>query len=202
MFFDGQVTLWFDYSVNTVLKIWIISEASRRLAEDRRSGALELLLTTPLTERQIFRGQWLALWNRFGAPIVAVLAGDLFLGIAIRLHTPAFVYNHFVLAFFLVADAVALSLMGMWLGLVTGNWIRTILLSLLAVMTIPWLAAQALMEWNAPTTPVPNPQEWPEFARNQALCHFFVWALADLIIIVWSLSALRTSFRRIATKTL
>ncbi|HEY3914612.1 MAG TPA: ABC transporter permease [Verrucomicrobiae bacterium] len=204
MIFDGQVALWLDYCINTVLKIWIVSEASRRLAEDRRSGALELLLTTPLTERQIIRGQWLVLWNRFGLPILALLAGDLCLGTAIRVHTTGFVYDHLVLAFFLATDAVALSLMGMWLGLVTGNWIRTILLNLLAVMIVPWLATQAFMEWIAPTTflTTPHLRELAELARDQALCHFFVWAVADLIIIVWSLSALRGSFRRIATRGL
>ncbi len=48
-------------------------EASRRLVEDRNSGALELLLCTPLAPRDITRGQWLALKRQFALPFGIVL---------------------------------------------------------------------------------------------------------------------------------
>ncbi|HEY3914613.1 MAG TPA: hypothetical protein VGN61_09025 [Verrucomicrobiae bacterium] len=196
--FSEDVALWTDYAINIVLKIWIISEASRRLADDRRSGAFELLLSTPLTDRQIIRGQWLALWNRFGRPILAVLAVDVLLGICIHHYDRGFGYNHLVAAIFLVVDSVALGFIGMWFGLVTGNWTRTILIGLLVVLTIPWLASSALLKLVGSFRLLIIPTYWnAEMTRWEAMTRFWVWSVADVIIIVWALSSLRASFRRI-----
>src|SRR5205085_12159068 len=49
---------------------WIASETGRHLAEDRQTGALELLLSTPLSVRQILAGQWQALLRQFLGPMV------------------------------------------------------------------------------------------------------------------------------------
>jgi hypothetical protein len=48
----------------------IPAEASRRLVEDRQSGALEMLLCTPLSVERIIQGQWLALGRRYLPPFV------------------------------------------------------------------------------------------------------------------------------------
>lgn len=47
--------------------------AAYLLAEDRRSGALELLLSTPIKVREIIRGRWLGLFRQFLGPIAVVL---------------------------------------------------------------------------------------------------------------------------------
>jgi hypothetical protein len=52
---DDQVTfvvmgLW----MHSILKYWVAAEACRRFTLDRRSGALELLVSTPMTVREIF----------------------------------------------------------------------------------------------------------------------------------------------------
>jgi hypothetical protein len=51
-------------------------DASRCLVEDRQSGALEMLLCTPLSVNEIVRGQWLTLYRRYLPPLVAVLLID------------------------------------------------------------------------------------------------------------------------------
>lgn len=51
-----------------VFCIWLVVQAGHRFAEDRQSGALELLLTTPLTTEEYLRGRWLALRSQFWAP--------------------------------------------------------------------------------------------------------------------------------------
>ena len=61
------------------LKIWIAFEACRRFVDDRRSGALELMLVTPLGVPQILLGQWRALWRQFGGPVAVLFLFDLFL---------------------------------------------------------------------------------------------------------------------------
>ena len=59
--------------LNLLIKVWFALEAGRQLAEDRKQGALELLLSTPLTVQDILRGQLLALKRQFQGPVLAVL---------------------------------------------------------------------------------------------------------------------------------
>jgi hypothetical protein len=50
------------------------SQSSRFFVEARRSGLIELLLATPLSERKIVLGQWRALLRTFAIPVCIVLA--------------------------------------------------------------------------------------------------------------------------------
>jgi hypothetical protein len=144
---------WFDFGtdililivVNAALKWWITSESSRHLADDRRSGALELLLSTPLREHDVLRGQRRALIHQFGGPVAAVLTADfLFLLSAVRHGTPEerpwWLVFYLVLGGFLVFDMMALSTVGMWLGLSgrTGN--RATIVGLLRIIILPTAA--------------------------------------------------------------
>lgn len=63
-------------AVHLVLRMWVAGSASRQLADDRRDGALELLLSTPLRDSTIFAGQFRALYRQFGAAFGAVLVAD------------------------------------------------------------------------------------------------------------------------------
>ena len=75
-------TVWFDpltasvtaLILNSTLKLWIGLEAGQQLSEDQKAGALELLLSTPLTVRDILRGQLLALRRQFLGPMLLVAA--------------------------------------------------------------------------------------------------------------------------------
>jgi ABC-type transport system involved in multi-copper enzyme maturation permease subunit len=66
------------------LKLLFALQAGRLFADHRRSGAMELLLSTPLTSREIIRGQMLALIRNFLWPFVTFLA-LLFAPIAVQL---------------------------------------------------------------------------------------------------------------------
>jgi hypothetical protein len=57
-----------------ILYIWAASQSSRFLVEARRGGFLELLLVTPINERQIVRGQWRMLTAMAGMPVLLLLA--------------------------------------------------------------------------------------------------------------------------------
>lgn len=56
-----------------LLYVWTASQASRLLLDARRSGMLELLLISPVSDRQIVRGQWQALLRTFGIPVALLL---------------------------------------------------------------------------------------------------------------------------------
>src|SRR5439155_10436595 len=61
--------IFLAYGMHLVLKVQIALEASRRASEDRHSGALELLLVTPLPVRTILAGHREALARIFKRPI-------------------------------------------------------------------------------------------------------------------------------------
>jgi ABC-type transport system involved in multi-copper enzyme maturation permease subunit len=62
-----------------IFKILVAFEATRFFVEARRSGALELILSTPLTSREIIRGQWLALKRVFLWPLIVFVGAYLLL---------------------------------------------------------------------------------------------------------------------------
>src|ERR1017187_2384803 len=71
---DELVLITTAILLNTTLKLWVVIEAGQRLAEDQKSGALELLLSSPLRVRDILRGQLLALRRQFLWPLLVIIA--------------------------------------------------------------------------------------------------------------------------------
>ena len=105
-------------ALHFAFKLWVAGDAYRCLAEDRRNGALELLLTTPLTGLEIVQGLRRSLWRQFTAPGAAVLAVD-FLFMLIALHHSTSVETsrfwigfYFAGAVFLLLDMSSLG----WIG--------------------------------------------------------------------------------------
>lgn len=120
--------------LSIILGLQLASQASVNLAEARRNGTLELLLSTPLRVRDIVEGQWLALRKSFTPAVLVVCAfGGVILiggfmsgpGAAGLLWTGKFAVE-FVLELFV------LGWVGMWSGLVSktpnGAFVRTLLL--------------------------------------------------------------------------
>ncbi len=68
---------WIGWLFVLMLYLWAASQSCRFFVEARRSGLLELLLATPLNERQIVAGQWHASLRLFGLPILLLLAVQL-----------------------------------------------------------------------------------------------------------------------------
>ncbi len=62
-----------------ILRVMIGLSACRFFVELRRNGALELLLSTPLTVKEILGGQWLALRRMFLFPATAIVGLQLLL---------------------------------------------------------------------------------------------------------------------------
>jgi hypothetical protein len=113
--------------LNLMLKAWVAAEAGRQLAEDRRIGALELLLSTPMTVHDILRGQMLALRRQFVGPLLLVLV-TVFVFMWATLREPdADDMRSFVRLLciggmvMIVADLIALYWVGMWQALTAKN---------------------------------------------------------------------------------
>lgn len=53
---------------------WLVVSAARFFSESRRSGALELILVTPIEPRELIRSQWKVLCRTFVLPVLLLLA--------------------------------------------------------------------------------------------------------------------------------
>ncbi len=67
--------VWTHY----LLCLWVAIQAPRRLADDKQSGALELLLCTPVQPSRIVSGLMAILRQRFGRALLALMLLDAFL---------------------------------------------------------------------------------------------------------------------------
>jgi ABC-type transport system involved in cytochrome c biogenesis permease component len=126
------------FALHTVLKFRVAMEASQRLLMDRQSGAMELLLSTPLREREIVRGQFMALRHQFLWPVVLVLIMD-FLFLLSDLRDEVWVWICACAMVALVLDLVALSWLGMWMGMVHRRIARAAGSALAKILVLPWL---------------------------------------------------------------
>ena len=149
---DARSTAYIATAIllHTMVKLWLASEACRPLNESRRSGALELLLSTPLPVGEILCGQLLALKRQFGWAVAVVLLADMvmFLG-GLRdrfFDTP----NGWLLLCvagvgIFAADLYTLAWVGMWLGLTAKKANLAARGALIRVLVLPWLIFLGLM---------------------------------------------------------
>ena len=126
-------------TLHSMIKLWLTTEACRRIALDRQSGALELLLSTPLRVPQIMRGQEMALWRQFGWPSVVILLLDFLFLLAGRRDSEWVVLWLVGMTIF-VADLVTLAWVGMWLGVSSRQYNRAAGSTGVRVLVLPWLA--------------------------------------------------------------
>lgn len=133
-----------------ILRFWVASESCRTLAEDRRMGSIELILSTPLPVREILKGQLLALKRQFGPGLIVVLGADLLLFLAGRQDTFSSDANEWALwmlglVTMLLADLYALSWVGMWLGLTSKRSSRAAGGAVMRILVLPWVLIFALL---------------------------------------------------------
>jgi ABC-type transport system involved in cytochrome c biogenesis permease component len=127
------------YVLHGAVKCWVAWEASRRFAEDRRSGALELLLVTPLTERAVLVGWLIGLKRRFAGPIAVVLSLDILLWWSGT--GGAWLLVMLVASGLFVADCYTLCWIGLWKGLTAKNSTQACVRTIGQVLVFPWFAA-------------------------------------------------------------
>lgn len=145
MLFDLAVGAALMMLIHLVFKIWLASEVCSRLIEDRRSGALELLLSTPLSVREIAHGQSAALGRIFLKPIIFLLAMEalFILGGMNEYRQQAskqerlLVFGTLIGTFLL--DLWALKWVGLWLSMSAKSMERVLITTIVRVLLLPWL---------------------------------------------------------------
>ncbi|EEF58533.1 ABC transporter permease [Pedosphaera parvula] len=132
--------------LNTVIKVWLASEAGRRLGEDRKSGALEWLLSTPLSVSDILKGQWLALRRQFLGPVVLLVLIEIIFMLAPKGEVGgAYILMWVAGICMLVADLIAMGWIAMWGGLTARNSNRATSITVTKTMVLPWILWSGMM---------------------------------------------------------
>lgn len=201
---DAGLNLTLSIFAHGALKCWIASAVVYRLAEDRRSGALDLLLSTRLTDREILVGQWRALVRQFAAPVAVVLLANTFLCRA-ELQAAGSLDRDFIILLFaarglvLVLDAVALAWLGPWIAVSTRRPNQAAVRTLACVVGLPWvLLVGGYFTWLIANS---LRQSWQDPSEYQSLAIWFFIVLAvDLVVMAVAHTRLQRDFRRVASE--
>jgi ABC-type transport system involved in multi-copper enzyme maturation permease subunit len=187
--------------LNSVLKLWIGIEACQRLAEEQKMGSLELVLSTPLNERAILRGQLLALRRQFLKPLALVIGVEIVFMLAASRPSvlpaeeaakqAAFGVTGIVL---LILDIVALTWVALLAALTAKSANRASASAISRVLLFPWIGFAAIAViaglWTAGG---PGPG-W----KFYLYLWFWLGVLTDLALGLPAWWQLRTRFRELA----
>lgn len=137
------------FIIQIIVKLALAGEASRRFVEDRASGAMELLLGTPMPTRNVWEGQSKGLAERFRWMVFASVVPNILLLFMMffsgSMHMSAEDAWHFgrmlaLSAVLMYTDAAALRWVGMEMGLRQRKHHRAVLSTLARVILPPWVA--------------------------------------------------------------
>ena len=194
------------FLLSVTMKGYLGAEAGRRLTEDRRIGAMELLLSTPLSVRQILHGQFLALRRQFLLPLLVMFVVDLWLvisGLSGReLTSPGeqgfWVWMWLAGIVMFVADVVTLYWLGMWTGLAMRNPKHAFGGAIVPVLALPWIGLGIVMTIiELLPYELRRPFRWDGFPL---LVWFVFGILVDLLFGLSARRNLLTNFRLIAAQ--
>ncbi len=146
-FYNEGNYLLVAFVMQLILKCWVGAEAATRFGEERRSGALELLLCTPIQVRDVLRGHSQSFYWQFFWPVFLVLLvcfAFLLEPLTSRWalidpSTRNWVRLFAISMMLFVLDLYALSWLGMWKGLNARFVNRAIFSNLITVLLLPWI---------------------------------------------------------------
>jgi alpha-tubulin suppressor-like RCC1 family protein/ABC-type transport system involved in cytochrome c biogenesis permease component len=203
-------TLWLDASVavltalllSATLKVWVVIEAGQRLAEDQKAGAFELLLSVPLTVRDILHGQLLALRRQFLGPLVAVLGVEVLFTVVLYSHSfdPEDLAIWVAGMLMLVVDLVALSWVAMWRALVSRSHNFATISTLARVLVLPWALFGAVVGFGKVWYGLSRGAEWLPGWKFYLGLWCGLGLAADLLFGLTAWWCLRTQFRELALR--
>jgi ABC-type transport system involved in cytochrome c biogenesis permease component len=138
--------------IHLLFKCLVAVESTRRLVEDRQSGALELLLVTPLSEEAIVRGHVQGLRAHFRNFMVVLVLMNLALLILVATFSQNFGGDaHGWIYLMIIGGAVvlcfdfrAIAWVGLQQALRAKKQSRALLATLGRVLGIPWLAMMVI----------------------------------------------------------
>jgi len=143
--------LFMAYALHQIVKTMAAVEATRRLNEERRIGALELLLVTPLPERDILKGIAMSFRSKFAPLRGLVVFTNLAMAFVVISWSGYLRMSGPVVEIFLVLflggilmvylDFKAMGEVGMWMSLRSVRHRTAALGTIVRVMAVNWIAA-------------------------------------------------------------
>jgi hypothetical protein len=134
------------------LYIWSAARSARFFIESRRTGLLELMLSSPLDARRIVQGQWQALLRVFAAPLLLILVPGAALTGLSHMNTYGsmpgiqsgpgwilFLAGAAAALMITLCNLIAITWFGMWMGLSSRNANMAALKTIAFVQVIPAL---------------------------------------------------------------
>lgn len=191
-------------SGQVLIRLWFSNESTRPWFDERRGGAMEWLLVTPLDVRDFISSAWAALRHRFIIPVAMILSLDILalLCIPYYLESDSELYPRFIGItllrwFLLAADLLAIGWLGLWVGVSTQNrrpqavpFSRVVTWPIVAVFILSSVAALPI----AVRSGLRGDMTWP-YIITVAL----TWAGWDLVWVWIARHNLLTRFRQCAS---
>jgi hypothetical protein len=172
-----------------LMSVWVATEACHLFPAARQSGALELLLCTPITVKEIIDGHFQALQRLFTGPVLLIIT-TLFILVASYIYSrgqavgPVEAFLLFmaagVIAILLVLDLHAIGRYGMWMGLKSRKPGVAVTKTVAFVLVLPLLAVFPC---------IPGAFILP-----------IGWIVKDLIFINYARDQIARQFRKAATQ--
>jgi ABC-type transport system involved in cytochrome c biogenesis permease component len=197
---EQEIFITVGLILNSTLKLWIAVEAGQRLGEDRRSGAFELLLATPLTVGDFLRGQMLALRRQFLKPLLVVTCLEVVLVLRLSFSTTADLFTCTAGICMLWADVVALTWVAMAAALTCKNQTQATSHTVVRILILPWVA-YAIIGSGLELLYLADLIRWqpgPQFGLG---LWFGLGLAADLLFGLRAWHTLRKNFRRLAVQS-
>lgn len=211
----------FAYALVFTNRVWVCAMACHLILEARRTGALELLLTTPLQVRTLLRGHWRALRAYFFWPIVVIAGLHVFYvwgtwsSVGSRYPATIPYFEGLVVTaassfFSFLTDVFALCYVGTWLSLSSRRPALAILMTLLVVILLPFVATQALpsLRGAVPDTVVRWLLKLPGMSIFSNSTFFLLPAVRavaimskNLLFVIWARQRLKRHFRSAAAQS-
>jgi ABC-type transport system involved in multi-copper enzyme maturation permease subunit len=197
---DEAAYVFTAFVMHIVLKFWVAGEACRRFCLDRQSGALELLLSTPMSVPEILQGQFMSLRRQFGPPVVVVICADLLFLAGSNDSEASLTWLAGISM--LIADLITLSWVGMWLGLNSRNSTRAAAMAIARILFLPWLVFLATVTaWAVFSTFFNRFVPRGGFDSKTGIAIWMVFGFANNVIFgLWAARNLQTQFRLAATR--
>jgi hypothetical protein len=215
----------FSHALVFTNRVWLCVMACRFWLEARRSGALELILTTPLPVRTLVRGHWRALGWLFAGPVLAIaLLHVLYVEESLRLtvqKAPAsaafaqtYARSYMIQAASsltnFLTDVVAISWVGAWLSLSMRRATLAILSTFALVILGPWVLGYFL-----PGLTSVLPAKWLTWLMakpawrtlflggvvGSPVLRSAAWVGKNLLFTLWARARLRRHLRAAAAQT-
>ena len=193
------------FALGLIYKVMIGAEAGRRLLEDRKIGAMELLLSTPLSVREILHGQALSMMRQYAGPIAVMLLADGVMFVA-GLRGDQFdasekkywFWMSLAAAAIFIADIAALHWMGMWQGVASRNLRHAFGGAIAPILALPWVVTALVLTFMS-ILPYQS-RSGVNFATLTLCLWFGVSMMVDLFCVLYARQKLLLEFRHVATQ--